>query len=874
MSRRFVAPSVESRGSTSSIQTISSPVPGLKPDYLPPPSHPALARQRIPSPGPETYGALNRHLPPPPPPLHPLRAQSPAPPVPSRTTSKTVHSTDPGTSTSVSVPYASADPPTQLQINTIYSQAPIIAQPEPTLGDASTPVLVVTPVVTSSIIDNPPVTDETTLQRAETLPPYSSEPNLASQSVPASVEPQPNTAIEVPSDGHNILGLQNHAHLSTSNISRIAPPLHPSRQPSPSPLIETPGLRHRAHSSTNIGSARTLDSNAPSRPSLFENSRRGSGASIITLKDAHLTEDDLRRMYDAEEVERYLRLFASRVNEVAIDPQHSGAATHVHEEDGEWVSTSNPTWSWARNVDPLPPHLANPQNPFQFIAAIVYPYVIQPLPKACETKRKFRLNRAAGTAQRLYLAIYPAYVPAIIYLCHLSTWRDPRKSAFWCAVFWAAWAGGFLSQIIVGRLLYLLWTGGNVTREEIRRRRIAAREAEKLGKAIEGGIPGVGITGELGVWEVTKLVTGLGKKKSKTAKAVTLELQKDRIGQPNGESNLEDQSEDMEDWKLMLVDLADEVADLHERIKNIFLRRRPELTRFYIFLFALLFIGTFIVQDTSKIVTMVLGFWFWFVPPVVRQLPRLPAPFAAAPTDAEVAMELISKRVERGERVVPERISRRKRNNNKSVGDPGKLHVPIPGSSLRSTTDLTDTSTLVMSPSTTSLVEGTSSDDEADIGLVVPQTSAPQEDMLRKGAVKAWNWWGKAKKRIDQSRGVESKTTHAHALSGQSFPAQHRSHPGMLMISPSLLTFNSLFASSSSGSQSQIQSQSQTSQDTRTVKIDIDNLRGVKKVSPSGLSVRYAQGSEILEEKFLFIVGRDEAFAMLVGWGGGRWKHV
>ncbi|KAF8756832.1 hypothetical protein RHS01_04097 [Rhizoctonia solani] len=604
MSRRFVAPSVESRVTQ------------------------LLPRQRVPSPGPETYGALNRHLPPPPPPLHPLRAQSPAPPVPSRTTSKTVHSTDPGASTSISVPHASADPPTQLQINTIYSQAPIIAQPEPTLGDASTPVLVITPVVTSSIVDNP-----------------HSEPNLASQSVPAPAELQPNTAIEVPSDGHNILGLQNHGHLSTSNISRIAPPLHPSRQPSPSPLIEAPGLRHRAHSSTNIGSARTLDSNAPSRPSLFENSRRGSGASIITLKDADLTEDDLA---ECTMLRKSSGIFdcLPRVNEVAIDPQHSGAATHVHEEDGEWVSTSNPTWSWARNVDPLPPHLANPQNPFQFIAAIVYPYVIQPLPKACETKRKFRLNRAAA----------PFGVR-----------------------FWAAWAGGFLSQIIVGRLLYLLWTGGNVTREEIRRRRIAAREAEKLGKAIEGGIPGVGITGELGVWEVTKLVTGLGKKKSKTAKAVTLELQKDRIGQPNGDSNLEDQSEDMEDWKLMLVDLADEVADLHERIKNIFLRRRPELTRNF--------------RD---------------FPPHLR--PHRPM--------LKVAMELISKRVERGERIVPERISRRKRNN-KSVGDPGKLHVPIPGSSLRSTTDLTDTSTLVMSPSTTSLVEGTSSDDEADIGLVV-----------------------------------------------------------------------------------------------------------------------------------------------------------
>ncbi|CAE6345690.1 unnamed protein product [Rhizoctonia solani] len=873
MSRRFVAPSVESRSSTSSIHTISSPAPVVKPDYLPPPTHPALARQRIPSPGPETYGALNRPPPPPPPPSHPSRTQSPAPPIPNRTLSKTVHSTDPSAGTPISISYSS-DPSTQLQINTIYSQVPTIAQPEPRLSSASqtlvspdvaTRVLVVTPVASSGIVDNFQVNDESTLQRTETLPPYSSEPNLVPQTVPAAIEPQPSTAIGIPGDGHNALGLQNQGHLSTTNLPRVAPPLHPSRQPSSFPLIETPGLRHRAHSSTNIGSAQTLDPNGPARPSLFENSRRGSGASVLTLKDANLTDNDLRRMYDAEEVERYLRLFASRVNEVAIDPQHSEATTPMHEEDGEWISVSNPTWSRVRNVGPLPPHLANPQTLFQYIAALVYPYVIQPLPKGYDTKRKFKLNRAAGAAQRLYLAAYPAYVPTLVHLCHLCTWRDPRRSAFWCAVFWAAWAGGFLSQIIVGRLLYVLWTGGNVTREEIRRRRTAAREAEKLGKAIEGGIPGVGVTGELGVWEVTKLVTGLGKKKGKKAKVTAMDLQNDNTRHANGESNPDDQSEDMEDWKLMLVDLADEVADFHERVKNIFLHRRPELTRFYIILLTLLFIGTFIVQDTSKVVTMVMGFWFWFIPPVVKQLPKLPSPFACAPTDAEVAMELISKRVERGERVVPERTSRRKKN--KSIGDPGKLHIPTSATPSRSMADLTDTSTLAMSPSTASLVEGTSSDDDADVGLVVPHMSASQEDKLRKGAVRAWNWWGKTKKRIDQSRGVESKTIHAQASADQSFPAQHRSRPGMLMISSTLLTFTPLFTSSSN-------SQSQNPQDTRTVKVDIDHLRGVKKVSPGGLSVRYALGSETVEEKFLFVVGRDEAFATLVGWGGGRWKHV
>ncbi|CAE6420894.1 unnamed protein product [Rhizoctonia solani] len=867
MSRRFVAPPAESRDSTGSIQTTVSPTPGTRPDFLPPPSHPALARPRIPSPGPDTYGALNRA-----PPTLPSRGPSPAPPLPNRTPSNTVHSTHLDTDISISTHNLPVD--SQLHANPIYSFDQGIAQPQPRLSasqsisspDVSTPVLLVTPVTTSGNIDSALAT-EPSFQNSEQLPPYSSEPDLSSQTWPVAIEPQPSSAPDVPSNDHNVLGLQSQSHSSMTSLSRAPPPSHPSRQNTPSlSFVDNPGLRHRA-SSTNIGSARTLDPSDPPRRPLLENSRRGSGASVLTLKDDNLTDDDLRRMYDAEEVERYLRLFATRVNEVAMDPEHPEASLPMHEEDGEWVSVSDSAaWSCGHNLGPLPPHLANPQTPFQYIAALIYPYVIQSRPQYSDAKRKFKLNRAASAAQRLYLAAYPAYVPTLVYLGHLSTWRDPRNSAFWCALFWIAWAGGFLSQIVVGRLLYVLYTGGHVTREEIRRRRVAAKEAEKLGKAIEGGIPGVGVTGELGVWQVTKLVTGIGKKKGKKAKAAAVEIRNDAIGQGNGsEGNPDDQAEEVEDWKLMLVDLADELADLHERIKNIFLHRRPELTRFYIILLTLLFIGTFIIQDTSRIVTMVLGFWFWFIPPVVKQLPKLPSPFACAPTDAEVAMELISKRVERGERVVPERISRRKK---KSVVEPGKLQVPSSGMSSRSMTDLTDGS-LIMSPSTASLVDGTSSDDEADGGVVVPTSfpSVPHEDRVRKGAVRAWNWLGKTKQLIDQTRGVESKTIRAHASPEQSFPAQHRSRPGMLMISSTELSFSPLFASGSSP-------QSGTPQDTRTVKVDIDQLRGVKKLSPGGLSLRYVKGSEIVEEKFLFVVGRDEAFATLVGWGGGRWKNV
>ncbi|KAH7339305.1 hypothetical protein B0J17DRAFT_654657 [Rhizoctonia solani] len=844
MSRRFVAPTVESRSNSGGIQTISSPSPGIRQDYLPPP------------PGPDTYGALNRPVPPP---SHPSRSSSPAPPIPSRPPSHTTHSTDSSTNLTISTQNAPTNSYSEPQANTFTL---IISAPQSlSSSDISTPVLLVTPVTPSGNVDSFPVA-EPSFQNTETLPPYSSEPNLPTQTYPVVIEPPPITALGIPTNDHNALGLQNQDNSSMTNLQRVPPPSHPSRQPSSVTFVDGPALRHRAHSSTNISSARTLDSTTSPRPPL-EHSRRGSGASILTLKDADLTDDDLRRMYDAEEVERYLRLFSSRVNEVALDPEHPEASMPMQEDDDEWVSVSKSNWPCVHNMGPLPPHLANPQTPFQYIAAFIYPYVVLPRPQTSEAKRKFKLNRAAGAAQRLYLAAYPAYVPTLIYLGHLSTWRDPRKSAFWCVLFWTAWAGGFLSQLIVGRLLYVLYTGGHVTREEIQRRRTAAREAEKLGKAIEGGIPGVGITGELGVWEVTKLVTGLGKKKGKKAKTAAVEIRNDFNGQGNGEGSPDDQVEEMEDWKLMLVDLADELADLHERIKNIFLHRRPELTRFYIILLTLLFVGTFIVQDTSKVITMVMGFWFWFIPPVVKQLPKLPSPFSAAPTDAEVAMELISKRVERGERVIPERISRRKKT--KSVTEPGKLKLPSSGMSSLSTINLTDSS-FVVSPSTTSLVDGTSSDDEAEVGLVVAKshTSAPQEDKLRKGAVRAWNWLGKTKQLIDQTRGVESKAIYAHATPEQSFPAQHRSRPGMLMISSSLLTFTPLFTSS----------QSQIPQDPRTINVDIDHLRGVKKVSPGGLSVRYAKGSEIVEEKFLLVVGRDEAFATLVGWGGGRWKNV
>jgi hypothetical protein len=191
---------------------------------------------------------------------------------------------------------------------------------------------------------------------------------------------------------------------------------------------------------------------------------------------------------------------------------------------------------------------------------------------------------------------------------------------------------------------------------------------------------------------------------------------------------------------------------------SIFLHRRPETTRTFIILLGLLFVGTLFVQNTSKIITCVIGFWFWFIPPVLNELPKLPAPFLSAPTDAEVAMELISRRVSRGERIVPARVPRRKRNK---AGTGATVNTNLSAAASKSALDLTDTS-LPMSPSMISLAEGSTTDDEdAEVGLVIPasETSAPQEDKLRKGAVRAWNWIGRTKQVMDQVRGVQSAGT-------------------------------------------------------------------------------------------------------------------
>lgn len=75
------------------------------------------------------------------------------------------------------------------------------------------------------------------------------------------------------------------------------------------------------------------------------------------------------------------------------------------------------------------------------------------------------------------------------------------------------------------------------------------------------------------------------------------------------------------------------------------------------------------------------------------------------------------------------------------------------------------------------------------------------------------------------------------------------------------------------------------------LEVALTSMRGVKKIgigAVPGLSVKWERarevqgatsteanaGTEIVEEKFQWVGGRDELFARLVGWGGRKWLKV
>jgi len=316
-------------------------------------------------------------------------------------------------------------------------------------------------------------------------------------------------------------------------------------------------------------------------------------------------------------------------------------------------------------------------------------------------------------------------------------------------------------------------------------------------------------------------------------------------------SDPKDNSDEV-DVKRAALSALNDIADLHERVKNIFLWRRPSASLIYGMAFLALFFLTLLpAKYLAKILGFVLGAGFWHVVPIIAAIPpaervRFPPPFTDIPTDADYAMELISQRVARGLEIKPR--------TRRSVSSPREQD-----------SDALSTQSREREGSIRSVDSGKSdtSVDWKKWGDRVASTKARTGDVKKMFQDGQWkrpeNWL--AFNPLSPKVAMPSGSTELR-MQTYTFPAQYTKASGLITLTSDTLYFTSLLSTSAK------------------LTIPLTDVLGVKKTGPMrGLNVRWAQSSldgqrEEQEEKFLWVGARNELFARLVAWGGRRWANV
>ncbi|EJD04135.1 uncharacterized protein FOMMEDRAFT_167388 [Fomitiporia mediterranea MF3/22] len=642
---------------------------------------------------------------------------------------------------------------------------------------------------------------------------------------------------------------------------------------------------------------------------------------ILDKNESDLSEEELRRLFDDEEIEHFLGLFADAVSEVALpnvpDGENEYFGNFIEMEDEIQAPDLPPVQSCGSgwfSVDSakvpaaarIPPSASNTRCISEYIA---FSYLLPVLPQARPRPQRFTVGRLRIAIQRLYLVAHPAYGEFFFRLTRLATWRNRSVSALYCTLFWLLWYHNLLMPATFFRILCSLLRRRLVpylTLEELRKRRREAAEAEALGEQIQARLGTASPSGFLEAWRIYRIFskpkkvkqnrTGASpnekdKKKStekqqerQKGKANAGEKDQDHAAesvanpardttreQDDGSTVLDNPNENQEEengFKRALLNSISDLADMHERIKNIFLWRLPSTSRTYSALLVFLTILTIYLPTKYIVKTalFIVGFLYWHVIPIMAALPapdreRLPPLFETAPTDAEYAMGLISERIARGEDIRPRTKQATKKSKRTSVPAPSK--------------------------STTSLV----GDNRAFEASVLPDTDArltrnkgTEENVQPLGRPGEVNWrkWGERAKEVKEwtMKGRkkdedENDTCEGSASDTHTFLAHYKASPGTLSISRAALFFTPVKSA------------------RPQIRIALDDVRGVKKIglrSMPGLSIRWQRspdsGSynrmtpdamrdfEVMEEKFWWVGGRDEVFARLVGLGGRKWLNV
>ncbi|KAJ7038215.1 hypothetical protein C8F04DRAFT_1089928 [Mycena alexandri] len=580
--------------------------------------------------------------------------------------------------------------------------------------------------------------------------------------------------------------------------------------------------------------------------------------SIIEDPDASerdMSEQQLRELYDAEEIDRFLSLFSAYVTEVQLRDDTVRPTRHARMDsvvDVPNMGASTSTLPQHDNLDPIavdgtaasrpssPTFLAPSPIPSNISEAIAFRYLLPILPPSSPPLPLFTLGRLRLTTQRLYLAIRPAYGPFFTTLVDLATWKEKRTSMGYCIVFWILWYQNLLLPCLFLRILFALARRkifSYPTLAQLRAHRQEIDRANEFGQEISTRFSASSSLGVKELWRIFKVFN-----KPKKAKVKKLAKDKKRNPAPPQDPLLDsdlgsepemstvldsEEAKDISnenDFKRAIVQTFAEIADLHERVKNIFIWRRPASSRIYGMVLLFLFIVTLLLpaKYLAKLTYFTGGFLFWHVTPVIAALPpsdraRLPPAFSDVPTDAEYAMELISQRVAAGLDVRPPRPARAKPRDKKK--EPQEVKQA--------------------------------------------QTKDKEVDWKKWGERAAVGMtWAEDGKRIFTAGQWPQNTNRAAAASSPSveahtFPAQHTSAPGLITLTTDTFFFTPLMAS------------------TAKVEIPLASLRGVKKKSGlfTALTITWIDAEGVRkEEKFRWVGGRDELFARLISTADGkRW---
>ncbi|EIN13757.1 hypothetical protein PUNSTDRAFT_140224 [Punctularia strigosozonata HHB-11173 SS5] len=707
-----------------------------------------------------------------------------------------------------------------------------------------------------------------------------------------------------------------------------APLRSPETTPTPSSaeqLLKPPPihpLRRRVQASPEASDSSSSAVASPSASqvtlaSLNQGDVRSSSATAETLRDyatqdeAELSEDALRKIYDDEEIDRFLTLFSAYVNEVrlpGLEPPTSLAASTFDVSQDDDLSVQSPTLAnddaqgegELDKLNPVPnsPTSATSQHTtHRSLCEEIASRIASSLPPTPPSPPPFTLGRLRLATQRLYLALEPTYI-LLIRLLRLATWEDRAASTSYCIVYWILWASDLL---LPGALLCILYALVRrrifpyPTLAELRLHRSQVDRAERFSDAIQSRLSASSTLGVKEAWRIFRVVyrskkglvdsavrdakSAKGKRKSTgsgeagVSSTVTVDLGSSQglgdLAAGEGAETVLDSpvaSQEEQDLKRMGLQLINGIADVQERVKNIFLWRRPAASRLYGLALVFMFSITLLLpaRYLAKLVYFIIGVMFWHATPVIMAMSpsmrdRLPPPFSNVPTDADYAMELMAERVANGLDVRPSLKTRRRRNAAKRK------------STTASTSSLSLSSLSDMSQGQPGEDQEGDQDDEEPLN----DESRRPKDWVRTAVnmfstSKAWVNEGqhivqglRSSSRIEQQPSppvppVALAYANTTQVEKHPFLAQHSKGPGLITLTGGMFFFTPV-----------VQSHGKLS-------IPLAQIRGIKKTGAlQGLSIRWVdeENQEKLD-RFLWVRGRDEAFARLIGGSAKGWIRV